>query len=314
MSVLRLGTETRRDVARTDTATAVSLSEGAEVDDMYYPRSATGLQAITYPVGPTVLGLGLTADGSANTKGAYAELIASAPFEANAILFNVMSTIATAGRLFLIDIATGAAASETVVVPNVIVEGTSSISSSYGHGWIRIPLKIAAGQRIAIRCQCSTGGEAIVQVAVTLIAAGGVPGFTSVVNYGADASDSGGTRLDPGGTANTKASSWTEITPSTSDIIQWLSLLTTYGHTTVASCSWSIDIATGAGGAEVVLIPDLRLTSATNTGSTPSLQPKAQEMLTYIPAGTRISARCSCSINTATSRLIDVALLAGKAA
>jgi hypothetical protein len=278
----------------------------------YYPQSTSGLNAITYPAGPATAGFTVTADSTDNSKGAYTEIVASAPFTANAITVAVQVTVGTAGRLFLLDIATGAAAAETVVVPNLILEGTSSSSSAYGCGWIRIPLRIVAGQRVSVRCQCSASSTTIGQVSMTLIAAGGVDGITSFVNYGADTSDSGGTQLDPGGSANTKGS-WVQLTASSSAITQWLSLLTTYGHTTVSTCSWAVDIGTGAAASEVVLVPDLRVTSATNSGSQPTLQPKSQELLTYIAAGTRIAARCSCSISTSTARLLDVALLAGTA-
>lgn len=278
----------------------------------YYPQSASGLNYITYPVGPTTTGLTLTADASANTKGAFTEVIASAPFDANAIIVELVLTNANAGRLFLIDVALGGAGSEVVVVPDLICEGVSTVSGVYGQGSYQIPLRVPAGSRISLRCQSSTGASTIGQIATTLIAAGGVDGITSFVNYGANAGDSGGTAIDPGGTAHTK-SGWVELTPSSSAVTQWMGLMVTYGHATVATCSWAVDIGTGPAASEVVLLPDVRIGSATSSGAQPSIQARMTHALTYIPAGTRIAARASCSINTATARVIDVALLAGTA-
>lgn len=86
-----------------------------------------------------------------------------------------------------------------------------------------------------------------------------------------------------------------------------------FGHATVATCSWSVDIGIGGVGSEVVLIPDVRFASATDGGTRPIFHPRYQPFNTYIPAGTRIVARASCSINTATARLLDVGVLLGTA-
>ncbi len=136
------------------------------------------------------------------------------------------------------------------------------------------------------------------------------PGIATAVTYGADTSDSGGASVDAGGSADTKGS-YTELSASTSAVIQaLLMMMTGAGNGAPASNRWAVDLATGAGGAESVLIPDLRL----SIGSSPQvLVPKSYEALTYIAASTRLAARAASQITDATDRLIDVAVLTGTA-
>lgn len=276
----------------------------------YYPQNATGLNYISYPAGPTPVGLALTANASANTKGAFAQFVASSTFTSNAINVVVANTSAATGRLYLFDIATGGSGSETVVIPNLNAEGVSTTNSVYPSGLYPFPLAIASSTRISARCQCSTGGVAM-NVQITLIAAGGVSGIAAFTNYGGDTADSSGAQIDPGGTVNTKGA-YTQLTASSSDVAQWMSAQFTYGHSTYANVFWLADLATGAAASEVVLVPDMLLTSAF-ISSQPDIQPRATPMLTYIAASTRIAARASCTSNTATARLFDLVLMTGVA-
>lgn len=272
-----------------------------------YPQSTSTINAISYPAGPTPVGAALTASSSANTKGSYTQVASSSSFACNAVAVMVPNTQASAGRLFLFDIATGAAASEVVQLSNLTAEGTNTSTSISGIGLSEYPLKIAASTRIAARCQDSTGSGTM-NVQVILIAAGDLAGATSLTTYGASTSTSGGTQIDPGATANTKGS-YTQITSSSTAVAQWLQLLVTSGRSTYASIFWLVDVATGAASSEVVLIPDLFFTSTGSSATTPTLQPRAYSMLTYIASSTRIACRCSATANTATARLINVAIL-----
>lgn len=276
----------------------------------YYPQDATGLNYITYPVGPTASEAVLTASASANTKGSYTEIIASLGFTCNAaIATTTFQGASAAGRQLLIDIATGAGGAETVVVPNLISDSNLT-ATSHAPGTYFLPLSVTSGTRIAARNQANTTGSQTTQIALTLIAAGGVDGITPFVNYGADTSDSGGLEVDPGGAANTKGS-YAELTASSSAVAQFLLLMVTLrGNTGASSGRWLVDIATGAAASEVVLIPDVRVSVGLGANE---INPRSQPFLTYIAAGTRIAVRASSSITDATDRLIDVALLAGTA-
>jgi hypothetical protein len=275
----------------------------------YYPQSTTGLSYISYPAGPTAGGANLTG-GVANTKGTYVEYVASSPFLTNRVTCVALNANdGTAAQSFLFDIATGAAASEVVVLPNIMVSQGNGQNTA---GVFPFNLAIAASTRIAGRAQCTNASKAV-DVGVMLQAAGGVVGVSSYTNYGSATADSGGVQVDPGGTANVKGA-YAQISASTSAIIQHLIVMTGVGSNNLpVTALWDIDLATGAAASEVVLIPDIfasALSPGTNLGNS---RQNALEFLTYIAASTRLAARASCSINDATDRLFDIALLTATA-
>jgi hypothetical protein len=277
----------------------------------YYPPNASGLSYITYPVGPTADGVVVTAAGSTNTKGSYAQIAASASFTSNYVSMFTHGGTATDGLEFLFDLAIGAAASEVVIVANTMVEETGTQDAGKFGIWM-IPLAIPSGSRIAARCQCSTA-SATCRIALTLNGAGAIPGVPSYTSYGVNLSDSGGTAVDPGVTIDTKGA-YAQMTASTSAVTQALTLMNTIGGNLVPQLAiWAIDIATGAGGAEVVLIPDLRAGAFGLVPEGGPVSPHTQSFLTYIPASTRIALRASCSINNNPDRIFDAGLLAGTA-
>lgn len=279
----------------------------------WYPQSAAELNYISYPVGPGAAGLPISA-GATNTKGSYVEFVASTPFTSNFIdILVLFADNLAAGRVFLIDVSVGGVGSEVVKIPDLPAEQTSTTSQGYGAGFFNnIPLQIPSGSRVALRCQCNDPGDQLLSVGIALRSAGGVQGMSSYTNYGSNPADSGMTALDPGATINTKGA-WVELTASSGLLAQYIGVMGQFGHATVASCSWAVDIGIGAAGFEVPLIPDIRFSSATDGGTRPVFHPRFQPFNTYIAAGTRISARASCSINTATARLMDIGIILGTA-
>lgn len=274
----------------------------------YFPTATTSI--ITYPAGPTTTGVQVITPVAPNTKGSYAEIAASLTVTTTAITVNVNEVAGGSGLQTLFDIATGAAGSETVVVPDLATD-QSETRGIFVAG--PLPIEIPVGTRVACRGQCSGAGTLSMRVCVTCISAGGMRGLTSLTAYGIDAATSGGTSIDPGGTANTKGS-YTAITASTSNLTQWMmAVFTGGGEATrgLISNIWAVDIATGAGGAETVLWSDLRTCTRVMVINADAVTGRQQGYLTYIPASTRIAARCSCSINTAGDRLMDVTLQAG---
>lgn len=98
---------------------------------------------------------------TANTKGAYAQLVASAAHDAKwAVLSLAHDAPVDFGYAWRVDIAVGAASSEVVVVPDL----TFHSSSAGGLGCVRasFPLSVKAGERVAIRAQSSaTNGSRV---------------------------------------------------------------------------------------------------------------------------------------------------------
>lgn len=109
---------------------------------------------------------------TANTKGAWAQMTASASLESHALILTAMpnSSAGGAGTHWLVDIGIGAASSEQVVVPNVHLSGMNS----YGphRAGINIPMHIPAGARVAVRCQSSATSAGTRELLCTLHASG----------------------------------------------------------------------------------------------------------------------------------------------
>jgi hypothetical protein len=245
-------------------------------------------------------GTTVTADGTAHTKGAYAELVAATPFAVRGFL--VMLGPGGDDRDYLIDIAIGAAASERDVVANLVFAGGSSgvagVSSSF------FPLALPQGVRLSARCQSTVGG-ATVPVAVLLVGetVAGFDALYTCTTYGAAAGDSGGVSVDAGASANTKGN-YSEIAAATGAQIRWLGIgICNAGTAARATGTWLLDIAVGAGGSERVIIPDLMLHSITTSDV---MIPQFVGVPVDIPAGTRIAARVAFS--ALTNRTFDVVL------
>lgn len=247
----------------------------------------------------------ITANASANTKATgWNALTASAGFDVTTLL--IMLDDLAAGIDYLIDIAVGANGSEVVIVDNLLATGGTG-SISYGMTYC-LHVHIPAGTRVTARCQASTGSSVI---RISALAFGnhflGSAPRGKVTTYGANTGDSGGTSIDPGGTINTKPSTFTEITSSTTYPIT--ELILAFGNqlnTTRSSFSWLVDLAIGASSSEQIILPDMALNCST---SPDIVVPQFYGPLPVdIPAGTRLSARAQCSGNDATDRLFDLVL------
>jgi hypothetical protein len=98
--------------------------------------------------------------GTANTKGSFAQLIASTARDYVGIIIALDDLNGTsAAGTFLIDLAQGASGSETVIVPNFGASAENDTVTPQNSGYIPIP--IPAGTRIAARCQSSAASNKI---------------------------------------------------------------------------------------------------------------------------------------------------------
>lgn len=245
-------------------------------------------------------GTTITAASTANTKGSWTELTASSAFAAENLLVSISGSANHTG--YLVDIGVGAAGSETVLIPDLLINTRSGCVAAYS-----FPIAIPAATRIAARVQSTTLSSTCF-AAVTLSAAtwGLYVPYSRVVALGADATDSGGTGYDPGTTAHTKAG-WTELTASTSAPIRGiLPAITGQGNAALTTADWLMDVGVGAAASEQVLVPDLWFAADAITDT--FVPPTFPLIPADIPAATRIAIRAQCSITTASDRLFDVVL------
>ena len=239
--------------------------------------------------------------GAANTKGSYVELVASSSFDAQGILVCANSNTFVAFKAHLLDIAVGAAASEQIILPDLL---TTDFWDAFFYGYF--PISIPSGTRISARCQ-SDGASAPLDVTVTLLAQGFLPSspLSRVEAWGVDAATSRATSIDPGGSADTKGS-WAELVASTAFDARGILVATVSSNIIRADSRWLLDIATGAGGSEQVLLGDFMLIG---DDLKDQIRPAQFPFLpVYIPAGSRVAVRTQCTITDATDRLFQVAI------
>lgn len=244
-------------------------------------------------------GTNVTAAGSTNTKGNYSQLIAATSVPAKGLF--IVATNAAAGVDYLLDIAIGAAASEQVILENLLISASSIPVGSYYF----FPCEIPAGMRIAARVQATTLSSAV-RVSVQLLSGGfaQAEGFTGVETMGADTSDSGGISLDPGGTTHTKGS-YVQISAACARNLKGLTIATGMQLNTARSnTQWLMDIAIGGAGSEQIIISNLPF-YCNSSGDV--IFPQVYNFIPIlIPEGSRIAARIQCDSNDASDRLMDV--------
>jgi hypothetical protein len=246
----------------------------------------------------------LTANSSANTKAtSWTQWSASTPFAANMIM--IMPQVMDSSNI-LLDIAIGAPGSEIIILNNLLISGGAPSTNFVAPSFILIPVYIPAGVRVSARIQSSTGSRAV-RFACHILSGNfkGLSPLNNIITYGANTGTSGGTSIDPGATAEIKGA-WVQLTASSA---QLQGLFCAIGNQIQIARSWStwcLDIGIGGAGSEKVILPDLPLFSISGIAQmAPIFSPFFP---ISIPAGSRIAARASCYINTATVRLFDLVL------
>lgn len=248
-------------------------------------------------------GTTLTGSATVNTKGSYSEIVSSTPIDAIGFFVNVNDIIAVADNL--VDLAIGGAGSEQVILENMTV--SSGTGTTYrGQPWF-FPVPIPAGTRLAGRVQ-STSASLTVRIAVYLLAQGFLPSepLSRITTYGAAAADSGGTSIDPGGTANTKGA-WSQIVASTTNPITALMLgIGNQVNNVRTGAEWLIDIGVGGAGSEQVIVPNFHAKAVTTDDTVcPTCTPL---FYVSVPAGSRLAVRAQSDNTDATDRLFDAIL------
>jgi hypothetical protein len=227
--------------------------------------------------------------GTANTKGAWTQMIASTTYDAYGVVLATREGIdaSAQNRACLVDIGIGGSSSEAVLIPDVVV------GQNTGSRRIEIPMYVPAGSRISCRVAGATASQAI-ELSVNVVNSGGwwhPYNLCRAVAYGIDATGSTGTALaTPGGT-NTKGA-WTQLVASTTNPIRYLvCMLTGTNTSTWASSNVLADFGVGGAGSEQVLFADLPM----KITSTEYVQYAMLGGLVNIPTGSRLVARFQAS-------------------
>jgi len=254
-----------------------------------------------------ILGAECTTHGSStNTKGSWSEITSGLTYPFYAMTVHCLWSNSYRG--FLLDIGIGAGGSEVTIIENLhMTETTNNGDQNFT---VHFPIYVAEGTRIAARAQTDSGTSQTIRPEIRVWR----PNFNSmrtgsvVTTYGADTSDSGGTALDPGGTASTWQS-YVVFSSSTALPIKGLVLVT--GHHSDPSetngSSFYVEVAYGASGYECTVLQEY---CYTHSSSSTAAQSHFQYWPVDIPAGSRLVARCQSNNTTAGERVHDLIMYA----
>lgn len=280
---------------------------------------ASGFRSETFNVASGIPGVAntITSSATAHTKGAWTQLTAATGFDATGLLLHIGTGYND--TRYLIDIGVGAAGSETVIVPNLLVGIPSGICHS-----IFLPLSIPAGVRLAARSQ-DNFGSSTVWLSGSLFAGGFAngPAFSSLTDYGTNTATSGGTTIDAGATVNTKGA-FAQLVAATTYSHKGLlvaAMRPTPGTAMVTDYAQLADVAVGAAGSEQTMMFNLRFVAAIATGGATGVAGSAtytgRGLLNpaYTPivpcdvlAGSRLAVRQQSSSTNATDRTCAYAI------
>lgn len=266
----------------------------------------SGLSAVFGTSETTATATATSAGTPAFTKGSWQQLTASTSHDWEA--FWVLADSSAQGQ-FTLDIGVGAAGSEQVLA-NDLWSAATLQSTWY------VPLRVAAGSRVAVRTNASGAFQGFDQGAFIC----GIPA-SPTRNYGGchwqtnlSAATITGTACDPGAVALTKGS-WNTLISSSSFNASWLGFTVAPNQngglsgTTTVNCNYLVDIGIGAAASEKVIVQDWHAFGLVGSGT--NLRPVVW-FPADIAAGSRISARAMCDQTNATDRVPQVILyLAG---
>lgn len=252
-------------------------------------------------------GTSIVGSGTANTKGAWVQLVASTASDSWGMIAQIQYRGTTnLSDDFLIDIGIGGSGSEVVLVGNLLAS-TNAVRQGLYETFL--PIAIPSGTRVSARCQNnSTSTADILGLSIVLFGKGTQSGASACQTYGANTADSGGIVVDAGAAPNTKGA-WAQVTAATTADCNWIAVhVGDAGDTSRASANYLLDVGTGGSGSEVVLIPDLSF-GVTTLIDTYVLKSFTVPVPT-IASGTRLSARLASTTATAGDRTCDVVLYA----
>lgn len=215
----------------------------------------------------------ITYSGTANTKSGWSQLIASTTADAGFLYISTgLIRDSATNTAALLDVGIGAAGSETVIVPNLSIGGSTELNHL-------VPVKVPAGSRVAVRYQCAAARNLPVTVATY-----SSPSYsktpTALAAIGVDTSTSTGTAITTVGT-------WTELTASTADDYSGFVLCGAVNGSSTLSNNINFVLGYGPAGSEVEL--GSTVFTFTSTESVSNRRFPLTLIGTEVPAGSRLA-------------------------
>ena len=233
---------------------------------------------------------GTSVTAAVGSKGAWTQMIASTTADSYGVLICINSGAASAAsRNRVVDIGIGPAASEQVLIPDLI--GGNAGTYAQGGLWYYFPVFVPAGTRLSARAQGSvtTAFRVFTQLLQKPANPSQVRKASFIEAYGITAP--GGTALTAGTTSD---GSWTLVGTTTNRVWWWqFGAQVNTADTAHITAAAHFDVAAGDGTNFDVLIQDAQfITSTSETAGNPPLSAGVEFS---VPAGTNIYVRAQSS-------------------
>jgi len=230
-------------------------------------------------------GITVTAGGTAHTKGAWTQLIASTSYDTYGMWVAVRGIhVSGSATPYLVDIGVGPSGSEQVLIPNLNVWGAENLGPSIRAFFF--PVYVPAGSRIVARSQSATASK----TCAVMVVLDGVPWYGSwgvgpVVDYGTDLAASRGTSVTPG---NGAWGSWVSLGTTSRDHTFWTVSMDGLADTSLSGTYYLVEVGVGPSGAQQSLgFLRIRTTTAELIGDSFPLFLSSRP----VPAGTQVWVR-----------------------
>ncbi|MEM9607535.1 MAG: hypothetical protein AAGA99_08945 [Actinomycetota bacterium] len=223
--------------------------------------------------------------GTADTKGAWFEIDASAAFDVQAVMI-WMNRAGSKGVTGLLDVGVGPASSEVVEVADIVCGANFSRPGGY-----LLPVDIASGSRISVRLQTNNAADTILIEGFTILG-----GDTTNTTRPAPVAYRTPSGLNPSGGTDVFGS-WVEVEDSLPVDVEAIQFMVSNGgDTTFTTTTIEYELGTGAAAAETRFSYGLVRTNAGQDefiGTAPQLWWVG--VGSDLPSGTRIAARRTAS-------------------
>lgn len=238
--------------------------------------------------------------GTANVLGTYATIINPTVGDINGLFLHVAS-YPSSGTQASVTLAVGTSGANPVLTDMML--GGSAISNQQFVAYL--PLAIPSGSILSAALRSPTAAT-VVRAAVTAVDDGMMGGLSgqAIDTIGFVSASTQGTSVDPGGTANTKPSPYTQLVASTAaDYCAIMFAFDSQAKATGTSNQQFVDIGLGASSSETAIIPNWPIYVFGGTTIQPSLTPWFEM---DIKAGQRLSVRSQSNIITTPQRTIGI--------
>ena len=242
---------------------------------------------------PGAVGAVVTANATAHNKGAYVTLIASTAYEVWGVTLCMMTNSTAAAQVNnLYDLAIGAAASEVVIVPDILATHGANTTNSGQYTQIFLPIRIASGTRISVRSQSNVVSKTS-QVEIFVYGGRGIPPwpvFARAISIGTVSTAGTNTNGLAHTAGNTGAeSAWTNFGSTLSrDIAALVPMVGTNTLTVMNNLQYHLEMG-------VASTTFMEWTFATNSAEFVNDVYPQLPLYKRIPSGTQMMLRAECS-------------------